>query len=248
MNAAARRCVAALAFSLSVAVGGQEGISKTLVADLSSREIAITTGFSGTRVLLFGAKDPGGDVVLVIRGPTRDEMVRRRVRLAAMWVNGPAMVFRGLPAFYHVAATRPLEAVAPPGVLADRRIGIDRLAALGGAAGEASRDYRDALVRIKTRQQLYAYRPSGIEVIGDRLFRTAVVLPSNVPTGPYRVEVFLFDQGREIVRRESTLVVRKAGLEAGVFNLDHQQSALYGAVAILIALGFGGLAGVIFRT
>ncbi len=249
MSAAAQTCVAALALGLICATGGPAAAAKTLVADLSSHEIAITTGFSGTKLLLFGAKDPGGDVVVVIRGPARDERVRRRVRIAGMWVNGASMVFPGLPAFYHVAATRPLEAVAPQAVLADRRIGVDRLAlpAAANATGDTALVYRKALIRNKTRQQLYAYDPTGIKVIGDRLFRTAVIFPANVPTGPYRVEVFLFDQGREVGRRESTLVVRKVGIEASVFNLAHQQSALYGAAAILIALGFGWLAGVIFR-
>ncbi len=230
--------------------GGPASAPGALVVDLSRDEIAITTGFAGTELLLFGAKKPGGDVVVAIRGPARDERVQRRERIAGVWVNGAAMTFRGLPAFYRVASTRPLEAVAPEKTLADRRIGVERLAlsAAADASGEVSAAYRKALIRNKIRQRLYAYDPAGIEVIGDRLFRTTVIFPANVPTGPYRVEVFLFEQGREIGRRESTLVVRKVGVEAGVFNFAHQQSALYGAAAILIALGFGWLAGVIFRT
>ena len=249
MSVARRLSAAALAIGLLPALGGPTAAARTLVADLSSREIAITTGFTGTRLLLFGAKDPGGDVVVVIRGPTRDHTVRRRVRIAGMWVNGDSMVFRGPPVFYHVAATRPLETVASPAALADRRIGFDRLAlAAPEDAGDTATAYRKALIRNKIRQRLYGYDPAGVQVISGRLFRAAVVFPANVPTGPYRVEVFLFDQGHEIVRRESTLVVRKVGIEAGLFNLAHRNSALYGAAAVLIALGFGWLAGAIFRT
>jgi hypothetical protein len=40
-----------------------------LVADLSEHLIAITTGFVGTDVLLFGAIEETGDVVVVVRGP-----------------------------------------------------------------------------------------------------------------------------------------------------------------------------------
>ena len=273
MSVARRLFAAALAIGLLPALGGPAAAARTLVADLSSREIAITTGFTGTRLLLFGAKDPGGDVVVVIRGPARDHTVRRRVRIAGMWVNGDSMVFRGPPVFYHVAATRPLETMASPAALADRRIGFDRLAlaapedagdtatsparssttaraslAAPEDAGDTATAYRKALIRNKIRQRLYGYDPAGVQVISGRLFRAAVVFPANVPTGPYRVEVFLFDQGREIVRRESTLVVRKVGIEAGLFNLAHRNSALYGAAAVLIALGFGWLAGAIFRT
>ena len=43
------------------------------------------------------------------------------------------------------------------------------------------------------------------------------------------------------------LVVRKVGLEAEIYQFAHQHSALYGIIAIVIALGAGWLAGVVFR-
>jgi len=248
MSARAYYRIGCLAFVLITADAARA--AEALVVDLSNDEIAITTGFAGRDLLLFGAKPAGGNVVVVIRGPARDELVRRRERMVGMWVNGAALIFRGLPAFYHVASTGKLESVAPKALLEERRIGMERLAltAATDVTVAASLPYRQALVRNKTRQGLYGYAPGGIKVIGDRLFRTTVTFPANVPTGPYRVEVYLFDDGREIERRETTLIVRKVGLEASVFNFAHQQSALYGAIAIMIALGFGWLAGAMFRT
>lgn len=239
-----------LVLGLNLALAAPASSAEPLVVDLSSREIAITTGFAGTELLLFGAKEAGGSVVVVIRGPRRDEQVRKRERVAGMWVNGAAMTFHNLPAFYHVAATGPLEDIAPEATLAERRIGADRLALTVAAEGPADvqSDYRRALIRNKTRQRLYGYDPAGVKVIGDRLFRATVTFPVNVPTGPYQVEVYLFKDGREVGRRDSTLVVHKVGLEAGVYNFAHQRSALYGAIAILIALGSGWLAGAAFRT
>ena len=48
-----------------------DGRATPLVADLSDYLVAITTGFSGTNVLLFGAIDEPGDVVVVVRGSDR---------------------------------------------------------------------------------------------------------------------------------------------------------------------------------
>ena len=39
--------------------------AESLVADLSSHLVAITTGFTGTDLLLFGAMDAEGDVVMI---------------------------------------------------------------------------------------------------------------------------------------------------------------------------------------
>ncbi len=238
---------AALVLTAGMVAHPAEG--RVLVADLSRDEIDISTGFAGTELLLFGAKEPGGDVVVVIRGPARDQHVQRRRRVAGMWVNGRRLTFRGLPAYYHVLSNRPLEEIAPPARLAERRIGLDRLAFAAAAApsGDTAAVWRAALVRNKLRQGLYGDHPGGVVFAADRLFRASAAFPANVPTGPYRVEVYLFADGREIVRRVSTLVIRKVGVGATLFAFAHRHSALYGAAAILVALFFGWTAGLVFR-
>ena len=45
--------------------------AQTLVADLSSHLVSVTTGFAGTDLLLFGAVADEGDVVVVVRGPDK---------------------------------------------------------------------------------------------------------------------------------------------------------------------------------
>ena len=62
---------AATPLLLAVLVAGSAAIgaawAQSLVADLSDHLIAITTGFVGTDVLLFGAIDGPGDVVVVVQ-------------------------------------------------------------------------------------------------------------------------------------------------------------------------------------
>ena len=68
-----------------------------------------------------------------------------------------------------------------------------------------------------------------------------------MPTGLYGAEIYLFQHGRAISISRKTLAVRKAGVEATIFQFAHQHSALYGIFAIVVALFAGWLAGVIFR-
>ena len=49
------------------------------------------------------------------------------------------------------------------------------------------------------------------------------------------------------VAQTTPLIVNKAGIEARVFDFAHDQRALYGIIAILIALVAGWLAHVAFR-
>lgn len=244
---AGRRLIAAAALAvLGVSPAGAAG---PLIADLSSKEIRITTGFAGTALLLFGALDAAGDVVVVVRGPRRREVVRRKVRVAGVWVNGDSMAFDGAPAFYRIASTRPLAALAPAALLAERQLGAGRLRfqrGPGARAGDVA-EFRRALLRNKRRSGLYSDGEGAVAVVGDRLFRTTVVFPANVPTGTYSVDTYLFRGGRLVDAQSTPLAVHKAGLEADIFDFAHRHSAAYGVIAIVIALVAGWLAGVMFR-
>jgi Putative transmembrane protein (Alph_Pro_TM) len=82
--------------------------AEALAADLTSHLIAITTGFTGASVVLFGAIDGPGDVAVVVRGPDREMTVRRKSRVAGIWMNSQEITFGNVPSFYFVAASRPL--------------------------------------------------------------------------------------------------------------------------------------------
>ena len=68
------------------------------MADLSHRLIAITTAFAGTEVLLFGAlEDPGSEVVVLVKGPAGEQVVRRKSRIGPIWLNTREVRFKGTP-------------------------------------------------------------------------------------------------------------------------------------------------------
>src|SRR5690606_32742356 len=101
--------------------------AQPLVADLSEHLIAITTGFAGTDVLLFGATEGEGDVIVILRGPERPTIVRRKARIAGIWVNREQVTFTGAPSSYRLAASRPLDEITPPALRARHQIGVDQL-------------------------------------------------------------------------------------------------------------------------
>jgi uncharacterized protein (TIGR02186 family) len=240
--------VVVAALSMSGSMSDSATAASPLVADLSRDQIDITTSFTGTRLLLFGAIDGTGDIVVVVRGPARREVVRQKERTAGIWVNRRSVTFDNVPGYYFQASTKPLGKVAREAVLKDLKIGAERLSLT--AADETQQDigiYRAALLRLKREQKLYNSPASPVRLIADRLFRTELVFPANVPTGAYTAEIHLFRDGRRVSVEEKMLSVRKAGIEAAIFNFAHQQSASYGVLAVVIALFAGWLGGAIFR-
>lgn len=222
-----------------------------LVADLSNHLIAITTGFSGTDVLLFGATDGPGDIAVVVRGPGENEVIRRKGRKGPVWVNTDQVAFREAPSYYRVASSRPLDEFAPQTLLARYQIGIDniRINTLPDTALEPKEvaDFRKALVRLKTEANLYDQGLGAINFMSNRLFRTELHFPSNVPTGTYLVEVYLFRDGDVTSAEIIPLNISQVGMSADVFDFAHNLAPLYGLVSILLAASAGWVANAAFR-
>ncbi|MDZ4734882.1 MAG: TIGR02186 family protein [Rhodospirillaceae bacterium] len=220
-----------------------------LVADLSNHLIAITTDFTGTDVLLFGAVDGPGDVVVVVRGPVTDVAVRRKGRIAGVWVNRDSVEFVSVPSFYAVASTRPLDEVMDEATRRRHTIGLDTLqfALMPGSDVDETDEFRAALERIKMRQLLYWPNPIEVNFLGDTLFRTDIWFPSNVPIGSYVIEVLLVRDGAVVSAQTTPLVISKIGIGADVFEWAHRQSLLYGLATVAMALLAGWIAHLVFR-
>ena len=118
-----RACIIAILALLA----GPAAAAETLVADLSEHRIRITTGFTGTDVVLFGAVESEGDVVVVVRGPEQTTEVWRKGRYAGIWLNDKKVVFERVPSFYAVASNRLLREIADDAVLDRHQIGPGRL-------------------------------------------------------------------------------------------------------------------------
>jgi uncharacterized protein (TIGR02186 family) len=220
-----------------------------LVADLSDRRISITTGFTGTKVLLFGATDGEGDVAVVVRGPTQPVVVRRKHRIGGVWINRAWMRFDGVPAFYRVASSRPLAELAGPALLSRHEIGIDhlRVPPAKGSPQEETGAFRDALVRNMERGGLYESDLGKVTFLGERLFRTTVDFPANVATGAYSVEVFLIREGEVANAQRWPLFINRSGVGAEIYEYAHRSSMRYGIIAVFCALMAGWLGAVVFR-
>ncbi len=220
-----------------------------LVVDLSNHLVAITTGFSGASVLLFGTQTGEGDVVVVVRGPIGSERVRRRERFAGIWVNRAMATIDDGPAYYRVAATRPLAEMAPVAVLDRHQIGLDHLnlpvRRRDRAVGD--NDYRQALLRLKQASDLYRREAEPVTFVGGNLFRTEINFPANVPTGFYAVEVYMMRYGEVISAQTTPLVISKTGLGARIFEFAHRHGPFYGLLAVALACAGGWLAALLFR-
>jgi hypothetical protein len=101
--------VMACAASTHAQEAKQNTFIKPLMADLSTRHIDMHSGFTGIDVLLYGARNIKGDIIITLTGPTAQITLRKKEKIAGMWMNTRQIHAKNVPAFYAIASTAPLK-------------------------------------------------------------------------------------------------------------------------------------------
>lgn len=224
---------------------------RQIAADLSDHQIEITTGFDGAELLLFGHDSGEAEVMVIVRGPDAPVAVRRKERVAGIWVNGQEVVFPSAPSFFFVGVTDGLrDEDGLDKILEQTGLGVRYLSpptADRDLSLAVAEEYRDALVTLRARSSLYSTTAGAIAKRDDGLFRIRIPFPAATPTGEYAVTVYHIVDGWPVSGDTTPLQVKKVGFGAFIYDIAHREPLLYGLIAILAALGAGWAGGSAFR-
>ncbi|MGH6763002.1 MAG: TIGR02186 family protein [Phyllobacterium sp.] len=233
--------------------------TESIEIGLSTETISITSGFGGTELTVFGAVDNADpliqrqgryDVIVILEGPRKNLVVRRKDRIAGIWINAESVTFLNVPLSYSLASTRNLQDITTEKVYKQLTLGVNNLflePEPGFTSNEVLAEFSRELPRVKTKQRLYTQRIGDVQFLSATLFRATLYLPANVPTGMHKARAFLFRNG-EFLRESSTnLQIVKAGLEQRIFHAAHEYSFLYGLFAVFLAVITGWFGRILFR-
>lgn len=247
-----RLLLAALVALLAVPAAAER-----LVSTLSTPTVLITSSFDGATLSLFGSIEADGPddvvggpyhVISVITGPTQDRVTRIKTNQFGIWTNTDAVAFRHFPSFYAVFSSGKLDNIAPPELLEGMAIRPEdqarRAAQTGGAKGER---FGLELVRLMKEEGHFLLREDNVRFLSDTAFVVNVALPSDVANGPFIVHTLILKDRQVVAERSDAFAVRKSGFESFLFVMSRQQPLLYGLACVLLALGTGWLAGVVFK-
>jgi uncharacterized protein (TIGR02186 family) len=243
------RSLAALLALLFLAVPA--GAEESLIAGVSQDVVQITSNYTGTDLTVFGAIEQPpegdiGDIVVVVRGPDAVMTVRRKDRIAGVWMNSTRAKL-ALPSYYFVASAKPLDRIASADTLGRYDLGLANLRSEHALSDGDPKPFQTALVRSQMRTGLYAQNPSGVEMLSATLFRVKVPIPARVPRGPYNVQVYLFRDGTVISAQSTPLYVDQTGFERGLFDFSRDQPFTYGVVTVLLGIAMGWASTFFFR-
>ncbi|MEX0338633.1 MAG: TIGR02186 family protein [Arenibacterium sp.] len=231
--------------------------AEEVVLGLSSDKVSITTSFDGSEILIFGAVKrevpiPEGDpleVIITVAGPSKPVVVRRKEKRFGIWVNTDMVEVDAAPSFYAVASSGPLSDVLKDVEDLRSKISIDRAIRSVGAPSNImdSASFTEAVIRIRRQSQLYQQLEGQVALDEQTLFRTAIALPANLTEGDYATRIFLTRGGNIVSSYETSIDVRKVGLERWLFTLSRENALLYGLMSLSIAIAAGWGASAAFR-
>ena len=231
-------------------------LAEEVVLGLSKDTVSINTNFDGSEILIFGAvkresrieDNPPLQVIITVAGPSEPVTVRRKEKRFGIWVNTDAVEVDRAPSFYAVSTSTLLGLSLKATEDVRHKISIPRAIRSVGAPMNItdSRNFTEALIRIKKRTGQYQLNEGTVSVDEQTLFRTSVELPAALTEGDYRTRIFLTRGGDVISQYETSIYVRKVGMERWLFNLSRENAFLYGIMSLAIAIAAGWGASAIF--
>lgn len=244
-----------LLLALSPAAMAQEGLpvvpyaNSGIIADVSQRNIAVTTGFSGATTTLFGALPEEGDVIVVVSGPLDKVVVRRKERFFGVWLNRNSVTFDRVPGFYWVGGSRRLPDIVNEDWMKANRVGTEhqRFTISDYTSFSAINQFRDELIHLRQQGGLYSVTPSEVVIMGGRLYRADVHIPAYAPTGNYTVTTYLFRRGEVLDVQQTPLSLRKEGAMDDLSHIAQSNSLIYAMLAVSMALLTGWSSAVLMR-
>ena len=225
-----------------------------LLADLSVTKIDIDHNFSGLDILLFGTRKEDGEIIVVVKGPKKNYIIRKKEQIFGMWLNKDAVKIDDTYSFYHSFTSAPLTEVDFD-VLSQLEIGLENIKPnfpYDITFDEYQNNmptklaFFDAFKKLQIKNSSFSDTQPDVYFWGDSLFRTVIPFPKNIKGGIYNVGVYLVDAGVVHSFQSFPIKVQKVGFEELVYDKAHNDKWLYAFICVFTAFIAGAIANIFF--
>lgn len=233
--------------------------AQELVVTLSTREVAITSTFTGAEVTAFGLIERDArmatraapfDVVATVQGPAGEVVLHEKGRFGPIWLTAGRRRYSAVPLQFAVLSARPTQEIMEPDTAERLKIGLEHyLPKLPEtiAARDEEEGFRAALLRLREEEGSLVIDPKAVEMVRPNLFSARIRLPGKAPTGLYLINISVLSEGVVLRTVQSGFVVRKVGVDGLLSSAARNNAVPYALATIAMALFLGWLASVIFR-
>jgi uncharacterized protein (TIGR02186 family) len=245
--------VAAFVCLVILAASGGARAEEQLCFSAFPNEIRIGTFYHGTGVRITAEVPACDGAVLKIEGPDEEMVLNKKGKVTAIWLNVAKVTVNKAPRVYILAASGKLEDFCSAQERKDLRLGLEALKQR--IVFESDKPLSgwefDEFIKLKEHAGTYSF-DTPVElgpVKDDKQKLTAdLPIPSAMPPGQYTIQLMCFRNGNLAESGEVQLLIEKSGLPLFLTTLGFDHAAVYGVLAIVVAMLAGIIMGIIFSS
>jgi uncharacterized protein (TIGR02186 family) len=224
-----------------------------VVLTLTPARVECGTLYNGTVVKLAADVPRCDGVVVEIQKDGETVVLNRKGRVGFIWLNVAKVTVTGAPQVYILASSGDITSMCSPEERSKLGIGLSALEEMVSFQSETPLGGDEFAEFLKFKRHRGTYNDdvaidlhAGAE--GRRRAEAAIPIPSAAPSGEYDVRLYCFRDGVMIDETATKLTIESVGLPRLLYELAHEHAAVYGIVAVLVAMLAGLTTGVVFAS
>lgn len=232
-----------------------EDAEATLTVHQDHSRIDIDSFYHGSTISISGEYDPEADLIVQVTSDNNEHLaLKKKGKVGGiLWMNVGELEFKDVPSLYFVSSSKDITQMMDP-TEADRYslglAALKRQVHIEPEMNPVDRDsWFDELVKMKKQSLLYREEVGVVKLSskdGQGNYTLELPWPFQAQPGDYQVNVFTIKHGMVSEKTQSTIVVAQAGAVKYLAGMARENGALYGAIAIVVALVSGFGTGILF--
>ena len=226
-----------------------------LTTEVTPRNIPINILYHGAQLTIAGESEANNDLIIRIQTEPREAHMKFKGKAAGLfWMKMGDMSFEHVPAAYLLFTSKSLESLLPVDERIKEGIGYESIkehtVMSSSAEGMDPERWIAEFIKFKKAEHLYQIqegsitRPGGVQ---DSKYQLDIKWPYQAAPGTYNIEVLAVRDGKVVDRAETSLTVERTGIVAKLSDLAFNHAAIYGIIAIVVAMFAGFAVGALFK-
>lgn len=220
---------------------------------LDPAQIHVSTFYKGADIHVSANVGECDGAVLLLTAGEEEETLNRKGRVAGIWLNVAQVTVSHVPRIYILGTSDKLENICSPEAQKEFGLGEESLREQVQFTCEKplTGSEFDEFLKLKVDNGTYNLNvkvdlvPAGP---GQKELSAMLPVPPTVPPGTYTVQLYCFKDGKPVERGSAQLSIVRVGLARVMASLADNDPAVYGVVAIVVAMIVGIGMGLIFSS
>lgn len=230
-------------------------VRAALTTEVTPRNIPIKLFYHGAKLSIKGESDANVDLIVKISSEPVDAHMKFKGKAAGLfWMKMGDISFEHVPAVYLLATSRDIDSMLQKDMRIKEGIGFDAIKAsteFESSAPDMDPDHWiEEFVKFKKAEKLYKIQEKTItrsNGTNGSEYRLDIDWPYQAGPGTYNIEVMAVRNGKVVDRTETNFTVARSGIVAKLSNLAFNHAAVYGIIAIVVAMAAGFAVGALFK-